>query len=134
MQVMPQIWRATLRCNAFINETEARTGYNPWLPARGVAEFGLEELILASRGVGTVLVTLEDFERHVKLLRAVMDSAEKGGFVELGGEDGAGVQESMHYLTAQMADCAVRLAYLRERGKNQLPVVSGHCGIRILPG
>jgi len=76
------------------------------------------------RGVRTVLVTLKDFKRHIKLLRAIVDSAKKGGFIKLRGEDRAGVQESIHYLAAQIADCAVKLAYLREKGKNQLPIIS----------
>ncbi|GAB1314516.1 hypothetical protein MFIFM68171_04726 [Madurella fahalii] len=131
MEAVQRTFQVTLQCQELINDIESRTGYNPWLPVHeiGIEPMGVGELSQASKNIGVVLVSLEDFARHVKLLRDATDRAERGGFVDLLGDDGVGMASAVHILREQMSDWAVRIDYLRERAKNQLPVYcSGEIG------
>lgn len=125
MEALQRTFQVTLQCHGLISDIEARTGYSPWLPAHGAGfePMGVGELFEASRNIGVVLVSLEDFARHVKLLRAAIDRAGGGGFVDLLGDDGVGMASAVHILREQMRDWGVRIDYLRERAKNQLSVV-----------
>jgi len=132
MEAVERTFRGTMLCQGRINHLERLTGFNPWnlglsrLTELESVPMSLEELSLSSRGMGAVMVSLEDFSRQARLLRQATEHATRLGIIDLVPESSviADVTSAINLLQQQMASWEVRIDYLRERAKNQLTVVS----------
>jgi hypothetical protein len=127
MQALEQAYQGSLKCQAQITHIESLTGFNPWSRDAGddLIPASLDEISLASRNIGAVLVSLEDHLRQVNLLQQAVESLERSGFtgVLTGLPESADVMSALHALRQSMNSWELRFEYLRERAKNQLTVV-----------
>ncbi|KAM7217122.1 hypothetical protein V8F06_007521 [Rhypophila decipiens] len=93
-----------------------------------VSKTTVDELSIASRNVGAVLVMLEDHSRQLKQLQLAIDAFANGEFQSGGAEsqqeeEEESVRQALRIYSQQIDSCNMRLHYLRERGKNQSTVV-----------
>ncbi|KAK3312701.1 hypothetical protein B0H66DRAFT_379109 [Apodospora peruviana] len=139
MQTVDLASEASSSCQALINQVEVLSGFNPWSalsPSRrhlsrerspAATSLTIDELSLASRNIGTILVFLEDNVRQINLLKqateSFMDASSILGMVDDAESERLEVLSALHVLRQQMDSSKIRLDYLRERGKNQFTVL-----------
>ncbi|KAM7187685.1 hypothetical protein V8F33_011069 [Rhypophila sp. PSN 637] len=99
------------------------------MPSNNFAsDMTLDDLSIASRNIGAVLVMLEDHFRVLQQLqlaiRAFNNTHPRAGGAEAQQEEEEeSVQQALRLYSQQIDSCNMRLHYLRERGKNQSTVV-----------
>lgn len=123
LQSMEETYRNTAECQAHINQVESLTRFNPWTQGRPPSSpppMELDDLSRLSRNIGSVMISLEDCMRQVKLLQHTTESYQRSGFVD----EGVNITPAVHILQQQMDSWGIRLQYLSERAKNQVSVVS----------
>ncbi|KAM7185673.1 hypothetical protein V8F20_011697 [Naviculisporaceae sp. PSN 640] len=91
----------------------------------------LDELSIASRNIGAVLVMLEDHCRQLKQLQLAIEAftntkRKTSPHSEEEEEEIESIGQALRLITQQIESYNMRLHYLRERGKNQSTVVFNH--------
>jgi len=129
MHIIQQARGGALDCQSQISHIESQTGFYPWADGDGTSSLSesLEKLSLASTKIGTVLVTLGDHVRQIRLLQRATESLFDASTSWLCGDDmgsSPSVMSASYLLQQQMDASEVRLDYLRVRAQDQLTVVS----------
>lgn len=83
----------------------------------------LDELSIASRNIGAVLVMLEDHTRQLKQLQLAIEAFTSNKTNPSSEEEEESITQALRLIGQQIESYIMRLHYLRERGKNQSTVV-----------
>ncbi|KAK0648840.1 hypothetical protein B0T16DRAFT_389005 [Cercophora newfieldiana] len=131
MQVHHARTHGSLESQGQISHIERMTGFSPWShethdtnkPVDPVS-VGLDELSLASRTIGAVLVSLEDHVRQLRSLRKAVEAYTQAGFTNVSSvKESADVVLALQVLSQHMDAWEIRLDYLQGRARNQLTVL-----------
>lgn len=115
----------SLKWQGVIQKVENLSKLNPWSPDAEKDERTLDKATYGQQAIGRALVKIENHIKQMNSLGAVVRSLEHAGFwVDPHGDSVTRMKKAAHEIEQRVEQWHFRFQDLKERGKNQLNVVS----------